>query len=314
MHVTLSDPANLGGDLDASFIRYAGMAWQEWSVKLALPSSTAIDIIVTDAIPTAAATYAWGGDVEISINPAYYRTYADLNPAYLPGDPTTPGKDAPDYVFLHELGHALFENNNRFDDGMAMSNWAYYVSTIDGRPYFTGPHAEAVYGGPVPLTQDGYNGHLATPQDDRLKLDIMSGIAPDRSREQVISSVNLASALDCYLALNPLTELYVATFGRMPDAGGLAYWQGRLDAGMTLGEIAQSFFAQPEAQAAFAGGNLVETVYQHTLGRAPDAAGFAYWTAELESGHVREGEFVLAIINGAQGADMVHLIGVLAEA
>ena len=50
--------------------------------------------------------------------------------------------------------------------------------------------------------------------------------------------------------LNPqeaITALYVGYFDRAPDPAGLEYWSGRLNAGMSLAEIALSFSVQPEA-------------------------------------------------------------------
>jgi hypothetical protein len=40
--------------------------------------------------------------------------------------------------------------------------------------------------------------------------------------------------------------MYVAYFNRAPNAVGLDYWASRLTEGMTLQDIAKSFFAQPE--------------------------------------------------------------------
>jgi len=43
--------------------------------------------------------------------------------------------------------------------------------------------------------------------------------------------------------LKTLIELYVAFFNRVPEADGLAYWIGRVKTGMTLDQIADSFYA-----------------------------------------------------------------------
>ncbi len=43
-----------------------------------------------------------------------------------------------------------------------------------------------------------------------------------------------------------LMSLYIATFNRAPDAKGFNYWLN--ESGLTLEEIAQSFFDQPETQ------------------------------------------------------------------
>ena len=101
-----------------------------------------------------------------------------------------------------------------------------------------------------------------------------------------------------------LTQLYVASFNRAPDALGLAYWGSQLKNGMSLEAIAKSFFAQPEAAAAYPSSQSTETfitkVYNNVLNRGPDAGGLAYWSAELGSGHISKDSFLLAIINGAR--------------
>ncbi len=102
---------------------------------------------------------------------------------------------------------------------------------------------------------------------------------------------------------NSLIELYIASFNRAPDAIGLNYWGGRLHDGMTLQEIARSFFVQPETVAAYPS-NMTTTafvteVYGNVLNRVPDNAGLNYWVGELDSGSVTKDIFLLAIINGA---------------
>ena len=106
--------------------------------------------------------------------------------------------------------------------------------------------------------------------------------------------------------LSQLTELYCASFDRAPDAMGLAYWGSQLKDGVSLKDIARSFFEQSEAAAAYPHGQSIQdfiaTVYSNVLDRAPDAPGLAYWGGELGKGHVAKESFLLAIINGAHGA------------
>lgn len=103
-----------------------------------------------------------------------------------------------------------------------------------------------------------------------------------------------------------LVELYVASFNRAPDAIGLNYWGGRLYDGMTLPEIAKSFFVQPETVAAYpasmATRTFVTTVYNNVLSRAPDTEGLNYWVREIDTGSVTKDIFLLAIINGAKAS------------
>jgi hypothetical protein len=42
-----------------------------------------------------------------------------------------------------------------------------------------------------------------------------------------------------------LVGLYQTVFNKLPDAEGLQYWAGRMDQGMTLPQVAQSFLDNP---------------------------------------------------------------------
>lgn len=109
-----------------------------------------------------------------------------------------------------------------------------------------------------------------------------------------------------------ITQLYVGYFNRAPDPAGLNYWVDRLEHGMTMVEIANSFAVQPESTSTYpwlAAPNLdvgipqfITQVYQNLFERAPDAAGLAFWTAELVAGKP-PGRFILDVISGAQGDD-----------
>ena len=100
-----------------------------------------------------------------------------------------------------------------------------------------------------------------------------------------------------------LVEVYVASFNRAPDALGLGYWGSRLKNDMSLQDIAKSFFAQSEASVFYPTSQstqgFVTSVYNNALNRGPDSAGLAYWTNELQTGHISNDSFLLAIINGA---------------
>ena len=101
-----------------------------------------------------------------------------------------------------------------------------------------------------------------------------------------------------------LVELYVASFNRAPDAIGFNYWGGRLSDGMSLANIAKSFFDQPETIKAYPGtmsdSDFVTKIYNNVLNRAPDNSGETYWLNELKLGHVTRDTFMLTIINGAR--------------
>ncbi len=106
-----------------------------------------------------------------------------------------------------------------------------------------------------------------------------------------------------------IARLYVATFNRAADAEGLKYWAE--DSGLTLDEIAMSFFDQPETQAAYpdtlANDLFVETIYRNLFNREGDAGGITYWSEQLQNGAVGRSTMILAFINGAQGEDALIL-------
>ena len=113
-----------------------------------------------------------------------------------------------------------------------------------------------------------------------------------------------------------VTKLYVATFNRAPDAAGLNYWVN--DSGLTLEQISQSFFDQPETQSMYPPSldneSFVQQIYLNLFNREPDQAGLQYWSDELDLYDESNGtlgiprdKMILAVVNGAQGDDAIIL-------
>ncbi|MBA5689058.1 Ig-like domain-containing protein [Rugamonas apoptosis] len=111
--------------------------------------------------------------------------------------------------------------------------------------------------------------------------------APGQTETLAPADLNGASAGLAFLggAREQLTELallYHAALGRAPDLGALNAW---LDSGNTLDGEARFLMSSTEWLAAGHGqlsdSALVTTLFQQALGRAPTAAGLAYWTGRL---------------------------------
>lgn len=106
-----------------------------------------------------------------------------------------------------------------------------------------------------------------------------------------------------------VTELYVAMFARAPAATGLDYWVN--DSDLDLEGITMSFFDQEETQLKYPPGTtpkeFITEIYKNLFNREPAEAGLKYWKKELESGSIPRSLLVLAVINGAQGTDVVIL-------
>ena len=85
-------------------------------------------------------------DATVYINMANLSQF-NLNPSVLPSssqyDLTS--------ILTHEMFHALGFDGMIGSSTTQMTSYDTYVVTKNGTPYFTGPYAESVYGGPVPL-------------------------------------------------------------------------------------------------------------------------------------------------------------------
>jgi SpoIID/LytB domain protein len=100
-----------------------------------------------------------------------------------------------------------------------------------------------------------------------------------------------------------IARLYLAYFLRAPDAGGLAHWVGRQQAGQSLASISGFFAGSPEFVARYGSlGNaaFVDLVYTNVLGRAPDAGGRAYWLGLLDSRRQGRGSVMLNFSESAE--------------
>jgi len=103
-----------------------------------------------------------------------------------------------------------------------------------------------------------------------------------------------------------VAELYIATFGRAPDAGGLDYWTNEVVTGsLTLDGVAKSFFEQDEAQSMYGASSnedFIISVYENALGRKVDGddGGVQYWLDELDHGVHTKDTFIKAVLAGAK--------------
>ncbi|WP_242225228.1 DUF4214 domain-containing protein [Shinella zoogloeoides] len=103
-----------------------------------------------------------------------------------------------------------------------------------------------------------------------------------------------------------ITQLYVGYYNRAPDPEGLNYWMGRLAAGVSLADIAESFATSPEAISTYPWlaveepteaqvGAFLETIYQNMFNRSIDSDGLAYYSNQLLTGERTAGEIIASI-------------------
>ncbi len=97
------------------------------------------------------------------------------------------------------------------------------------------------------------------------------------------------------LMANRIERLYRAYFDRGADQAGLDYWIEQFTFGSDLGVLSGQFVGSTEFVQTY--GSLdneqfVDLVYQNVLGRAPDAAGRAFWLEGLAAGGTRGGMMI----------------------
>lgn len=98
-------------------------------------------------------------------------------------------------------------------------------------------------------------------------------------------------------------RLYQAYLGRSPDAGGSCFWVRRLAGGASLDDVSSSFAASQEfvgLYGALSNRAFVELVYDNVLGRAGEAEGVAFWTAELDSARRNRGQVMTGFSESAE--------------
>jgi hypothetical protein len=142
---------------------------------------------------------------------------------------------------------------------------------------------------------------------DSYGLDSLTSIENIRFSDTNIETAWFSKTNDLTPAqLTSLVELYIASLDRAPDAIGLNYWGARLQDGMSLANIAKSFFVQAETAAQYPStmstNTFVTSVYNNLLNRAPDIPGLNYWVREIDTGNISKDVFLLALINGAKAS------------
>ena len=91
--------------------------------------------------------------------------------------------------------------------------------------------------------------------------------------------------------------VYQNVLARQPDANGLAFWIGQMNAGMTRGQLMLQFSEAVEYRALITNEVYVTMLYSGMLRRAPDDGGFNSWVAALEAGTSVQGLINLFIVS-----------------
>jgi hypothetical protein len=145
-------------------------------------------------------------DLELRFQPSYLTGELFFGPGPIPTNKT----DALS-VLRHEIGHALAFNG--FVDKATGQVPPFFpattfdaLTTFDGtNDFFTGPHAEALYGGPVPLTWGNpfhFGNSLPRPGEDLIP-DLMNGVVFQEGMRYDISALDIAVLEDIGYTATP---------------------------------------------------------------------------------------------------------------
>lgn len=93
---------------------------------------------------------------------------------------------------------------------------------------------------------------------------------------------------------------YQSALGRNPDAAGAAYWKDQVGSGKLNSNDLEAAISAAGKQNNAAAPSQVQDAYAQLLGRAPNAADMAYWTAQVQQGNVHD---VYAAIKAAAVAN-----------
>lgn len=105
-----------------------------------------------------------------------------------------------------------------------------------------------------------------------------------------------------------IAALYDTFSDRLPDEGGLGYWVGQIQSGVSLSQIAGGFAKSPEfsqATVGFSNGQLVDFMYENTLNREADAGGRANWVSQLDAG-LSKGDLLLGFSSSNEHYQMLE--------
>jgi len=152
-------------------------------------------------------------------------------------------------------------------------------------------------------TDSGYDDITGLP------LLTFSGEATTSSFRDISAIVDIKGTFDQVTGMNTdsgrMFRLYNASFKRLPDPDGLAYWIDNFSSGRnTIRVVASSFLGSAEFAERY-GDNVsdstyVNTLYKNVLGRDADTGGLNYWLGQLNSGAETRYEVLLGFAESAE--------------
>lgn len=167
------------------------------------------------------------------------------------------------------------------------------------------------YAGPMSAYAVARNGDGAFDVKDLADKSVNHLVSIERIR---FTDKTLALDVDGDGIAGQAYRLYQAAFARTPDAEGLGYWIGMMDAGQTLSSVAAGFASSAEFRQAYGASptnrEIVEKFYLNVLERPGEHAGIEYWAGILDN---HQGTLASVLVGFSESSENVAaLVGVMA--
>jgi hypothetical protein len=192
------------------------------------------------------------------------------------------------------------KEDSKFSDNQPMSG-AQIKGAPESIPTFNGPRANYL----ITKNVNGYTIQDLVESDGLKQIPFVAKI----KFTDVTLTLNMSEqvAQISKADYQRIVELYIAFFNRLPDAEGLSYWISRFKAGMTIDQIANSFYDAGLTYSNLTGytasmtnQDFVKIIYKNVLGRNEvDAGGLAYWSDALAKGTETRGTLIKTILDSA---------------
>ena len=188
-------------------------------------------------------------------------------------------------IFTGTAENDNFDGGNGIDTSVFSGSLANYALTKSGSSY-------------IVLPKSGTDGTDTHTNVEYLKF-------ADRTVNLTVQDIAAAAP---EADVQRIEELYVAFFNRVPDADGLAYWIGQMNAGQSINQIAESFYNAGIQFSSLTGfsstmsnDDFVNVIYRNVLGRSEggDTGGLTYWSGALANHTETHGSLVSTILSSA---------------
>jgi Domain of unknown function (DUF4214)/Putative Ig domain/Ig-like domain from next to BRCA1 gene/Matrixin len=178
----------------------------------------------------------------------------------------------------------------REGDSGGINFWTNYLNTGSGTRaqvidnFFNSPEFQ---GTASPVTRLYFAYFLRIPDYEGLLFWVnqyRQGATLDSISQGFAGSAEFQSTYGSLNNTQFVTLLYQNVLGRAPDAGGLAFWVGQLNSGVTRGSVMLGFSESPEYKQASYNKVYVTMIYVGMLRRAPEQGGFDFWVNQMNGG------------------------------